>query len=256
MTVRAKRTATVIRKQALSPHFIRIVLGGSGLADFPEGFEGGYIKLVLPPQAGSEKPCLRSYTIRDYSLEACELTVDFACHGEGDELQGPASQWAATVAQGDTVTIDGPGAVQRLDAQADWVLIAGDMTALPAISVNLEHLPSQAKGYAVIEVLSEDDKVEIPCPEQVELHWVVNPLPAQPNTCLADAVKALPWLPGTPSIWLASEFETMRNLRRYYKQEKSVDRQSLYVSSYWKMGETDEGNKAAKKRDAEAEAEI
>lgn len=251
MSVRAKRTARVIRKETLSPHFIRIVLGGPGLSDFPEGYEGGYIKLVLPPLPNSEKPRVRSYTIRHFAPQTHELSLDFACH-PGDDNQGPASQWAATVEVGDEITIDGPGAVKPLDAEADWVLIAGDMTALPAISVNLEALPNTAKGYAVVEVLSEADKLAIDVPPNVELHWVINSQPTSPNTCLADAVKELPWLEGKPSVWLASEFDTMRNLRSYFKLGRQVDRDNLYVSSYWKMGETDEGNKAAKKRDAAA----
>jgi NADPH-dependent ferric siderophore reductase len=87
----------------------------------------------------------------------------------------------------------------------------------------------------------------------VTVHWVINPHPDKPNTQLADKVKSLPWLDGEPSVWVASEFETMRNLRRYFKQEHNLARDHLYVSSYWKMGDTDEGHKAAKKIDPEAE---
>jgi hypothetical protein len=39
--------------------------------------------------------------------------------------------------------------------------------------------------------------------------WLVNPNNHQPNTLLADAVKALPWLPGTPYPWFAGEFDGM-----------------------------------------------
>ena len=44
----------------------------------------------------------------------------------------------------------------------------------------------------------------------------------------------------------------MRHLRRYFKQDRQVAKDNLYVSSYWKMGDPDEGHKAAKKADVEA----
>ena len=37
--------------------------------------------------------------------------------------------------------VSGPGPKKLVDMNADWFLIAGDMSALPAISVNLEKLP-------------------------------------------------------------------------------------------------------------------
>lgn len=81
---------------------------------------------------------------------------------------------------------------------------------------------------------------------------MLNPHPDKLNTVLADAVKKLPWLEGVPSIWVASEFDAMRNLRAYFRKECGVERGQMYASSYWKMGETDEGNKKAKKMDEDA----
>lgn len=245
MAGRKSRTLTVVRKQHLSPNMIRIILGGQALADFPEGQESGYVKLCFT----SPVRCVRSYTIRAFDPRKKELTLDFVAHGDN----GPASAWASSSQVGDVITIDGPGAVKLVDVSADWFLITGDMTALPAISVNLEKLPSNAKGYAVIEILSEADKQILTAPKGIDIQWVINPHPDKPNTLLADAVKALTWLEGSPSVWCASEFESMRSLRRYCKQEQQVERGQLYASSYWKMGDTDEGNKAAKKTDTEAD---
>ena len=43
---RAPRQVYVAGKRAVSPNMQRIILQGAGLADFPEGYEGGYVKLV------------------------------------------------------------------------------------------------------------------------------------------------------------------------------------------------------------------
>ncbi len=248
MSGRSVRQLHVVRKHHLSPNMIRIVLGGQSLSDFPTDMAGGYVKLRFPVE-GRNKPIMRSYTIRTFDPQLLELTLDFVSHGDN----GPASAWAINAQIEDQIEVDGPGGVKLLDSSADWFFIAGDMTALPAIAVNLEALPEDAKGYAVIEVLSEADKQTLHAPKGVELHWVINSKPDQPNSCLINAVKALPWLDGVASVWCASEFESMRSLRRYFKTERLVERGRAYASSYWKMGETDEGNKAAKRADTEAD---
>ena len=249
MSTREFRQLQVLHKQHITPNLVRIILGGHALSSFPEDQEGGYVKLIFPPLSGAEKPRPRSYTIRQFDSKTQQLTLDFMVHGDN----GPASAWALGVQVGDEISTDGPGSVKRVNTLADWFLLAGDMTALPAISVNLEQLPEHAIGYAVIEVLSEADQQMLIAPQGIDIRWVINPHPDSPNTLLLEGVKALPWLPGTPSIWVASEFDAMRHLRRYFKTECDVQRDQLYISSYWKMGETDEGNKVAKKQDAERE---
>ena len=81
----------------------RLSLGGAGLAGFPEGQAGGYIKLMLPGEG--ERPIVRTYTIRRQTPAA--LVVDFALHG--GEAAGPATRFAQAAKQGDTVRIGGPG---------------------------------------------------------------------------------------------------------------------------------------------------
>ena len=246
------RKATVIRARRLTPNMIRITLGGDELAGFPPDQESGYIKLHFPPEkhgifafGNSRKPRLRTYTIRSFNPVARELDVDFVVHGDN----GPASAWALGARPGDSIGLTGPGGKKLVDMNADWFFIVGDMTALPAISVNLEQMPGDARGYAVLEVMQEDDCQRLDAPAGIEIHWVVNPHPDRPNSILADAAKTLPWLEGKANVWLATEFATMRALRSYFKKERGVDRSEIYASSYWKMGDTDEGNKRAKQND-------
>jgi len=246
------RTVSVISTRRLTPNMIRITLGGDELAGFPPDQESGYVKLHFPAQKqgiftfrSSRKARLRTYTIRNFNPVARELEVDFVVHGDN----GPASAWALRAKPGDTIGLTGPGGKKLVDMSADWYFIVGDMTALPAISVNLEQMPGDARGYAVLEVIQEDDCQPLDAPAGIEIHWVVNPHPDRPNSVLADAVRTLPWLDGAANVWLATEFATMRSLRSYFKQERGVNRGEIYASSYWKMGDTDEGNKRAKRND-------
>lgn len=249
---------TVKQAVALTPNMKRITLVGENLASFPTGVESAHVKLTFP--LGREKMhqpsawevlfarkslSTRPFTVRNFNETAGELEVDFALHEHG----GPASKWAASAQPGDAVAYAGPGSTKLVDETADWFLLAGDMTALPAIAANLEQLPQNAKGYAVIEITEEGDEQDIATPQGVEVSWIINPTPGQNTQPFIDAVRAVPWRDGVPGAWLACEFTTMRTLRSYFKDERDVGRKQLYASSYWKYGLTEEEHKRVKNRD-------
>jgi len=244
------RDLAVIRTELISPNMRRLTVGGTHLEGFPENQESAYVKLLFP--SGAEKPIMRTYTIRNHRPYCNELDIDFMLHGDS----GPASRWAATAQVGDRIQIAGPGGLKLIDFTADWFFMAGDMTSLPAISVNMERMPSNAAGYVVIEVLDERDIQELKAPPGIDLRWVVNPQPGIASGVLVDAVTALPWLAGRPSIWAACEFESMRLLRRYFKYERSVGKPNLYVSSYWKHGVSEDRHKSIKSQDAKTEESV
>lgn len=237
------RRFTVMAKTMLTPHMLRVTLGGEAMQSFPPDQAGAYIKLRLTGEDGGI--VLRTYTVRAQRTDG--IDVDLVLHADG----GPAAQWAIHARPGDTIEIGGPGPRKRVDESADWFLLAGDMTALPAISDNLEHLPAHARGHAVIEVLSEAEIQPLDKPEGIKLHWVINEHPGENSDVLPDAVRAIDWEDGRPAVWAACEFSAMRQLRQYFKTEREVAKSDLYVSSYWKLGLNEERHKTAKQEDAE-----
>lgn len=80
----APRELTVIGKSQVTPHMLRITLGGDGFVGFPAKQESAYIKLLFP-QPGDERPLMRTYTIRQQRVN--EIDVDFVLH----DTDGPAS---------------------------------------------------------------------------------------------------------------------------------------------------------------------
>ncbi|TVU71259.1 siderophore-interacting protein [Cobetia crustatorum] len=245
MSKPAPRELEVIRTEKVTQHMLRITLGGDGLVDFPQEQESAYIKLLFPRGEG-ERPLMRTYTIRHQ--RPTEIDVDFALH----EHMGPASLWATNAQPGDRILIGGPGPKKLINHAADWFLLAGDMTALPAISVNLAELPQGAQGHAVLEVTDDADIQLLAHPEGVQLHWVVNPHPDPDGTPLLEKVKSLPWQEGELAVWAACEFGSMRALRRFLKEEHEIPKSHFYVSSYWKIGQTEDGHKLAKQQDNES----
>ncbi|MBR9908959.1 MAG: siderophore-interacting protein [Gammaproteobacteria bacterium] len=243
------RELEVLATADITPHMRRITLGGSGMATFPQEDQGGaYIKLVFPQQGGA-KPLLRTYTVRNQ--REGEIDVDFVLH----DAPGPASRWATQAGVGDRILVGGPGPRKLINSDGDWCLFVGDMTALPAISVNLELLPADTRGYAVLEVLHEEDIQPLRAPQNLQLVWVVNPDPDPEGRVLAERIAALPWLEGSPAVWAASEFNSMRELRRCFREVRPVEKKLRYISSYWKMGISEDQHKIDKKRDAELNAD-
>jgi NADPH-dependent ferric siderophore reductase len=186
----------VARVQRLSPHFRRVTFAGDELADFGTAGLDQRVKVVLPlPEIGfaafpdvddwyaawRELPAkhrnpFRTYTVRAVRPDEREVDIDFVGHGDA----GLASAWAAAAAPGDELVLIGPD--ERSSGRAigiDWrpgdvqtLLLAGDETAAPAICSILETLPDDARGVALIEVPSPDDRLEVRAPAGVEVRWL------------------------------------------------------------------------------------
>ncbi len=246
------KTLVVTDTETITPNMQRITLQGEALSHFPRDCEGSYIKLLFNDMGGADlsilseddRPIMRTYTIRRFHPETSSIEVDFVRHVTQDLQCGFAARWAMAAQKGDTINIVGPGSISNLNTEADWFFMAADMTALPALSAKIRTLPEEAKGYAVISVISEADIQTIEAPAGMELHWVTE----QP---LADKVRELEWQQGEAAVWCACEFDSMRALRQYFRNEKEVERENLYLSSYWKQGVSEDGHKVIKREDAE-----
>lgn len=253
------RQLTVNKCLNISANMRRVILTGDELHDFPADQDGSYIKLLFTHsgvaltkenkhELGDARPVMRTYTVRHFDAEQQLLSVDFVMH-EHDGVQGIASNWAANAVGGDRIMMGGPGLLKRMNTSADWFFLAGDMTALPALSCNLERLPEDAIGYAVIEITEDADQQELVKPQGIEIKWVV-----KSEQSLLEQVKSMPWMTGSPAVWAACEFSQMRQLRQYFKTDRQVERENLYISSYWKAGRSEEEHKVDKRKDAEQEA--
>ncbi|MGD1938919.1 MAG: siderophore-interacting protein [Cyanophyceae cyanobacterium] len=252
------RVITVKDSVKITPNMQRVTFTGDDLADFPENYESGYVKLLFSEQGGAiaskeqveqEKHRKRTYTIRGFSRDGNELAIDFSLHGSKN---GPAATWANSTKPGDTILMGGPGPTKLVDNTADWFLLAGDMSGLPALACNLEQLPENAQGYAVIEVVSEADRQDIKVPDGVSIQWVINDKPGEKPNALLDAIQALTWKAGTPYVWVACEFGAMKNIRAYLKDSRGIENNNIYISSYWKFDRTEEEHKVDKRMDAGA----
>ncbi|WP_461172969.1 siderophore-interacting protein [Arthrobacter sp. Z1-9] len=130
---------------------------------------------------------MRTYTVRHARLDTVypEIDVDFVMHFDSQGNGGPAANWALNAKPGDAITLIGPNnrAAQCLTAEAyggiEWrpglaqrILLAGDETAVPAISAILESLPDYMTGHAFLEVPEAGDFLELSSPADIEVTWL------------------------------------------------------------------------------------
>ncbi|WP_327085064.1 siderophore-interacting protein [Nonomuraea sp. NBC_01738] len=248
--------AVVLRKEQLTPHMIRVVVGGEGLRGFAtEGLTDQYVKLVFPhegveyPQPFSVQnvrenmprevwPRLRTYTVRAWDPDTLELTLDFVYHGD----EGLAGPWAAHAQPGDVLHLLGPGGGYAPDPGAAWHLLAGDESALPAIAAALEALPDEAVAQVFVEV--EGPVEEQKLPRQVT--WLYRgERPAGQE--LVAAVRALEFPEGEVHAFVHGEAGFVKELRRHLRVERGVPMERLSISGYWRLGVDDEGWRAVKR---------
>ncbi|GAA1853247.1 siderophore-interacting protein [Myceligenerans crystallogenes] len=236
--------AVVIAVERLTPHMVRVTLGGDALrAVDPGEFTDRYVKLVLaPPPAPDARPVVRAYTIRRVHAEGWD--VDVVEHGD----VGYGGPWARRVQVGDEVGFLGPGGAYAPSADADWHLLVGDESALPAVAAACEALPSGAVAHAFIEVAGPAERQEIVSDGALRVTWVHR---SADGVTLADVVRTaheagdLPG--GVPHAFLHGEAGVVRDLRRWARAELGVPRELLSASGYWKQGRDDEGWRAEKK---------
>jgi NADPH-dependent ferric siderophore reductase len=147
----------------------------------------------------------------------------------------------------------GPGGAYAPDPGADWHLLAGDESALPAIARALETLPAGALAHAFVEVSGPQEEQKIDSDvEVVWLHRGDRPV----GQALLEAVRALEFPQGRPHAFVHGEAGFVKELRRLLRVERQIPREDLSVSGYWRLGHNEDGWQASKREwNARIEAE-
>lgn len=248
------REMRVLRAVQITPRMRRLTFGGDDLLRFSH--DGLHVRLLLPPernvipvwpvmaadgrQAWPEgpRPVSRVYTIRRIDVSAGEIDIDFVLH-EGDEP--PGASFARNACRGDLLGMTGPGGGTLRDA--DWYLLAGDETALPAIGRMLEDMPAGKRVVALIEIADDSERQQLHTKADLDLRWLSrNGRPAGTTALLADAVRELDFPDdGTAAfVWGGCEHAAAREIRTYFRKERGLSRSSSLVAAYWRRGTSGE----------------
>lgn len=208
------------------------------------------MKLQFPREGApeDERPKVRTYTVREWDAERGLLTIDFVVHGD----EGVAGPWAASATPGDTLQMRGPGGGYAPDPEADWYLLAGDLSCVPAISASLPRIPAGRPVHVFLQVHGPEEHLELTSPGDLEVHW----LHGDADETVAAALAAFDLPPGNVHAYVHGEATAVRLARRHLVVDRGVPAERLHASGYWKRTLTDESWREAKAAwNAQVEAE-
>lgn len=233
------RHLQLLRRESVTPGFVRVTLGGPELAGFVSTGFDDHVKFILPqpglerpnlpkivdgrPSFEGERPTTRDYTPLRWDLERGELEIEFALHNTG-----PAAEWALNAPLGQWVGVAGPRGSMVVPQEFAWHWLLGDESALPAIERRLAELPATAKATVRIHVADARDQRPLASAAQLDLQWVDS---------LTAAAEALALPAGDSFIWAAGEHSEMAQLRRAVLAKPGVDARRMRIAAYWKRGE-------------------
>jgi NADPH-dependent ferric siderophore reductase len=245
MTTTAPRLLQVQRSERITPRMVRVTLAGAELAGFAGEGPDRRIKMFFPvpgqdrpavPRAtsggpvwpaGEARPVIRTYTVRRFDAGVGELDVDFVLH----EGHGPAAAWAREAGPGSWVGVSEPGGRYEPDPAADYHVVIGDETALPAVATVLDALPAGVPAIAFLEVADAGEEQQLPGAATVR--WVHRG-DREPGSPLSEVVQAAQFPTGAGQAWLSGESACVRDLRKHLLDDRGLDRRRVYATGYWR----------------------
>lgn len=251
------RALDVLTVQRITPHLVRVTLGGDDLEGFNSPGFDDHAKLFFPdentgaltlPTAGPDgpiwpegaKPTMRDYTPRRFDAKTRTLEIDFALH-----LAGPATRWAEQAKPGQRLGVGGPRGSFIVPTDFDGHLLIGDDTALPAIFRRLGELPASARAVVLAEVDGPEDHVALPSAADVEVIWVhrgggsgtsTGSVRTEAAIPLLDALRETRLPAGDFHAWIGCESAAAKALRAHLVDERGANPKWIRASGYWRKG--------------------
>jgi NADPH-dependent ferric siderophore reductase len=210
------------------PNMRRVVLTADDIMEL--AYEPGQaLLLMIPlPEGGTGR---RDYTIRTMDRAAGTISIDFVLHGHT-----PAPRWARAAQPGDTIEAKGPRGGTFLRADADWHLLTGDETCIPAIAHILETMRADTKAFVFIETTHESGEIALETRADVAICWVHrNGASPGPSEVMDDIVRDFTLPPGRGHAYIIGETSNVRR-QRHTLIARGLTREQISSEGYWRPG--------------------
>jgi NADPH-dependent ferric siderophore reductase len=206
--------ARVLERTVLSDHMVRLRLSAPGWTS--SGIADEWVALTLPGQ----------FQIRYYTVRRCagdELVLDVVVHADG-----LVTSWAQTDCVGEEVGVSEPKGSFTPPPDAGWLVLVGDLTALPAIARITESCPALAPTSYVEAPQGTAETYPDP---PAGTSWLTPPGPE--DSALADVVRDIDWPAGPGYFWMAGESAQMRDIRKHLRRDLGFETARFDVMGYW-----------------------
>lgn len=219
--------AEVTAKRRVSPHMLELDfacprLGEIGLTGRPDEFVHLVFDDAEPGNANT-----RHYTLRSADAARGVFTVDFVVHDVG-----LASDWAVAAQPGALVRVSEAHGYYSVPADAAWVTLAADATALPALLRILEEAPARVPIRVIAEVAEPGDKIELASAATLDVTWLIGGNGRMP-TRLPDALVAEGRPEGDGYLWVAGEGQMTRDIRKHVRAHWGLRPDQYKIVGYW-----------------------
>ncbi|NLE97268.1 MAG: siderophore-interacting protein [Propionibacterium sp.] len=241
---RPKTLLTVRGREWINPAMARLTFDAPGFT--PTEFTDAYVKLIFDDEGPvledlPERPTTRTYTVRSHDPATERLVLDFVIHGDA----GLAAPWAARCEPGDQVLAQGPGGKWGPAPEADFLLLVGDESSVPAIEGALERLDDDARGLVILDL--HEHAFDLTAPAGIEIRQLVRGDGPYREERLAEEVATLPLAEfGDVQVFAHGERGAMKALRPIFR-ELGLSPERLSISGYWALGRVEDEFQAEKR---------
>lgn len=231
----ALRPAELVSREWLTPGYVRVRLAGEALRGFEAPGADDHVRLFLAPADGPlpgmaeewrELPS-REYTPLNADAEAGWVEFDLVVHGDG-----PGSSWAARAPIGSRVAVAGPRRSNAVTGDPDAWFLAGDETAIPAITRFLRARRPGTPARVVVEVAPENELVPIPSDTGVHVTLLVRGTDSLAEVLAALGERDRPQ--GSVLGFVAAEAAIVPIARTLLLERWELPAQAVVTKGYWR----------------------
>ncbi|WP_313814642.1 siderophore-interacting protein [Glutamicibacter sp.] len=225
---------TVSSFEDLADSYRRITFHSPQAVEALEGFPTEWVRIWVPKLGAVDGRIVqRGYTVTALRKELDEFDLEFVLH----EIPGAAGDWAKGVSPGYEMEISLTPARPKIPAKCEHLVLAGDLTALPAINSWLSY--ADELDTPKITVLLEDAHGStrgFPQQEHAKLDtWTwVSPTPVL-GTALAEELEQILRKESDVYVWGAGEKELVKRLRTVIKAHE-LPKEAYFTQFYWILG--------------------
>ncbi|PIK15082.1 siderophore-interacting protein [Halobacteriovorax sp. JY17] len=239
--------STILETSLITPNLRRILVDISKFEHIDLKDRGGYIKLSVLNEEGEE--VLRSISVSTVDTEKKTMSLDFVHHGG----LGPGAKFAREAKVGGEISFYGPGPRRDVEQSLEEFIFIGDMTAFPAIKVQLELMIENDIKSPVEVILEAKSSEDFEYFEHLTHRENFNFKFIEGNFTALELLNGFKEMAlsseKSKSLWCAGERLAINEVRTYLKDHPQISFIDKYTSSYWQCGLTQNEHSQLKKTD-------